>query len=175
MRLDLQLDEKMKKDALGNETRKSFGHLGTHIDLKGKTFEDQELKAIIVRLKDGEELTDADLSAVEEGVFVIFASGHSMEYRYGSEEYRHGYATLGQELIERLIAKKVSLIGTDAPGIRQGPEHPLMDSYLAGRGIFVIENMQIPEELEEGTVYRVSVKARGKADDGMPVEIILDE
>ena len=175
MRLDIELDEKMIEDARRNEVRTSFGHLGTHIDLKGKTFEDTLIRVLICRIEDDTEVNDIDLSSVEEGMFVIFASGHSKRYRYGSREYKDNYSTLSRELIERLIEKKVRLIGTDGPGIRKGSEHPLIDRYLSDRDIFVVENMYIPDTLMEGKVYDVSIIAMDRADDGMRVEIDIDE
>ena len=155
------------------EERVSTGHIGTHIDLKGKAFSDTDLKGVIIRCEDGTEIKDADLSNVKEGFFVMFNTNHSRYYEYGRSDYFEGYSTLGDELIEKLIGKKVALIGIDGPGIKSGKEHPLTDQYLADKGIFVVENLCYLSLLEEDTVYDMSVKAKDEVNDGLPVEVIV--
>ena len=155
------------------EGRVNTGHIGTHIDLKGKTFTDRELPGVIIRCEDGTEIMDADLSMVTEGCFVMFNTNHSRYYEYGRNDYHEGYATLSDELIEKLIEKKVALIGIDGPGIKSGAAHPQTDQYLADRNIFVVENLCYLSLLEEGTVYDISIRAMDSVNDGLPVEVIV--
>ena len=174
LKVNVFLSPKAIENVSKYEPRVAQGHLGTHIDLKGKSFSDRDLKGIVIRCADGSVIEDAGLENVEEGFFVMFNTGHSRANEYGSRNYFENYATLSDELIERLIEKKVALIGIDGPGIKSGKEHPLTDQYLADKGIFVVENLCYLSLLKENTVYDVSIKALGSINDGLPVEVIIN-
>ena len=175
MRLDIALTGKMIMEAYHNERRTSSGHVGTHIDLKGKTFDDCTLKAIVFKVPDDTVIADIDLSEVKEGYFVMFNTGHIDKYLYGTKEYDSNHSILSDELIERLIERKIRLIGIDGPGIKKGPEHPLTDTYLSERDIFVVENLCNLDKLEEGYIYDISIKAKAIQRDGMPVKIEVND
>ena len=173
--LDIELTDEIIKEATNKEVRASFGHIGTHIDLKGKSFDNQEVKGIVFKCEDNKEINDVDLSLVKENYFVIFDSNHCIKYPYGTSEYFKDYSILSNNLIERLIEKKVSFIGIDGPGIRKGKEHPLIDSYLANKNIFVIENLVNLDLLEDNKVYTIKLIGKTEADDGLPLEVIVND
>ena len=51
------------------------------------------------------------------------------------------YPQLSDELIDRLLDKKISIIGVDFAGVRNGKEHTPKDQYCADRGVFIVENL----------------------------------
>ena len=173
--LNLLLSEEMIKEANNNEVRVSFGHLGTHVDLKGKTFTNQDVKGIVFKCEDSIEINDIDLSLVKENYLVVFNTNHINNFLYGSKEYYSNYSILSNELIEELIKRKVSFIGIDGPGIRKGKEHPLIDEYLANKNIFVIENLCNLDSLKENKVYTIKLISKNILDDGLPLEVLVDE
>ena len=175
LNLNLLVTAKAREDVMKYEPKVAQGHVGTHIDLKGKDFRDTDLKGIVIKVPEKGVIEDADLSKVKEGSFVMFKTMHSRRIDYGRKEYFGEHATLSDELIEKLIEKKVALIGIDGPGIKSGKEHPLTDQYLADKGIFVVENLCYLFLLKEGREYDISVKAQGSVNDGMPVEVIVND
>lgn len=122
------------------------GHVGTHIDVYEKTtipLEYVQSRGICFDVRDIQEINvaDIDLSKVEAGDFVIFYTGQTEKYVYGSKEYFANHPCLSQELIDNLISKKVHFIGIDTAGIRQGTEHEPADRKCEKHGIYVVENL----------------------------------
>ncbi len=124
------------------------GHIGTHIDLKDKSF---DLSNCIrngrifnaTHVKDGEIEPD-DLYGIEKIVkndFVIIHTGWSNEEEYGTASYFDNHPELSMDLIGYFVSKGVSLIGIDGPGLKRGELHGKVDQYLADHGIFVVENL----------------------------------
>lgn len=173
--LSIILTDEMIKEATNNEVRASFGHLGTHVDLKGKDFNNQEVKGIVFKCDDNVEINNIDLSLVKENYLVMFNTNHSNKYPYGSSDYYKDYSILSNELIDKLIEKKVSFIGIDGPGIKKGKEHPLIDSYLADRNIFVIENLINLDLLKANKTYTIKLVGKTSIDDGLPLEVMVND
>lgn len=123
------------------------GHIGTHFDVMNKDFpiEYTERNAYIfdVRGLDHKEigLEDVDTDKVSEGMFVGFCTGLLDEKGFNSPEYHTEMSYLSVELIDKLLEKKISIIGVDLPGVRKGKEHTPMDQYCADRGVFIVENL----------------------------------
>ena len=127
--LTLEVTPKLTQDAKGNESKANFGHLGTHFDVMNKEF---------------------PLSYLERngsGDFVIFYTGFLEKAGYGTKEYFQAHPQLSNNLIEKLLDKKVSIIGIDCAGIRRGKEHTPMDQYCADHNAFVVENLDNLESL----------------------------
>jgi len=155
MKIDLTVtvDEEVRKlllDATAAEQLPpfdKFGHLGTHFDVMNKTFslDNTERRGILFdvsQVKGREiEASDIDMAQIEENDFVMFYSGCLKEHKYGTPAYLKTKIELANVLIRDLIAKKVSMIGIDFPGIRKPAEHPQADQYCADHGVFVIENL----------------------------------
>ena len=142
----LRITPEMAKDAQGNEKIARIGHLGTHFDVMDKQFplEYTERPGIVFDARNaGEELRpeDFDLDRVQEGMFVAFCTGYIERIPYGSREYFSGHPQLSEELIDRLLAKHVAMIGVDSAGLRRGAQHTPTDQRCADRGAFVIENL----------------------------------
>lgn len=138
---------KMVKDAQGNEKKAFTGHLGTHFDVMNKVFPlaYTELEGIVFDVShvgNGEiSSADVDLTMVAEGMFVIFATGFVEQVGYGGHVYFHEHPTLSMELIDKLLDKRISIIGVDFAGVRRGAEHTPTDQYCADRDVFVVENL----------------------------------
>ncbi|MDR3255738.1 MAG: cyclase family protein [Synergistaceae bacterium] len=124
-----------------------FGHLGTHFDIMGGTFDMDNLeragRVFDVSAINGKEigLTDVDLDNVSKGDFVMFHTGTIREKRYGTKDYVISQPELSWELIKTLTDIGVSMIGIDAGGLRLPADHAKVDKYCADRNVFVVENL----------------------------------
>ena len=145
--ITLKITPKMAADAQGNEKITLAGHLGTHFDVMNKEFplEYTRRKGVVF---DVSEVTDRDIqeedidmSRVEKDMFVGFYTGYIHRFEYGTKEYFKGHPQLSHQLIDKLMAAGVSVIGVDCAGVRRGAEHTPTDQYCADRGTFVVENL----------------------------------
>lgn len=145
--ITLKITSDMVKKIQGHETSVMSGHLGTHFDVMDKEFplEYSKRDGIVFdvsRVKDREiSIEDVDLSEVKEDMFVGFYTGFIENVGYGEKEYSFDHPQLTDELIEKLVDLKISIIGVDFAGIRRGKEHPPKDQYCADRDVFVVENL----------------------------------
>lgn len=145
--LSLRVTQDLNKEALSNETMASFGHMGTHFDVMNKEFpldftKRQALVFDVSKIKDRDiDLKDIDITLVKANMFVAFYSAFIEEEAYGTKTYFRSHPQLSKDLIEKLIEKKISIIGVDFAGLRRGAEHTPMDQYCADRGVFVLENL----------------------------------
>jgi kynurenine formamidase len=187
--LSLKVDKKVLEavgiavQTIGQNVDKA-GHVGTHFDVMDKEFSIE--KSItkgrvfdISHLKTGEvKIKDLDLSPIQPNDFVMFYSGILKRYGYGSKAYFSTYIALADELVDELIARKVSFIGVDMAGAKKGQDHPKLDQYCADRGIFIIENLDNLDLLSEKTkdspftVYTFPVNLSGFS--GLPCRIIAE-
>lgn len=135
------------KEALDNEKIAAFGHLGTHFDVMNKEFPLSFVKrtAVILDVRNIKnkdiDVGDMNFSLVKRDMFVAFYSGYIDEVEYGSKEYFTSHPQLSDDLIDRLLSARVSIIGVDFAGIRRGEEHIPKDQYCADKGVFVVENL----------------------------------
>ncbi|MDR2451285.1 MAG: cyclase family protein [Candidatus Accumulibacter sp.] len=168
MKIDLSVpvtQEILDKLAAYSKTRSDgvelFGHMGTHLDLMGKTFDidRSETPGVVfdVRAVKDREIRpeDADLSKVRESDFVLFHTGALDDFGYGNGDYfRLEAPQLSYALIDGLLDRKVAFIGVDMGGARKAAEHRRVDEYCAERGTFIVENLANLERLsrlaEEG-------------------------
>ena len=145
--ITLKITPKMTTDAQGNLKKALVGHLGTHFDVMNKEFPLEYTKRNgfvfdVSKVRDRDiELSDIDLNAIGKDMFVAFYTGYIEETEYGSKAYFAHHPALSVSLIEALLSKKISIIGIDCAGIRNGMEHASMDQYCADRGVFIVENL----------------------------------
>ncbi|MDD3521291.1 MAG: cyclase family protein [Actinomycetota bacterium] len=145
--ITLKITPSIIKDAEKNEKKALDGHLGTHFDVMGKEFplHYTERNAIVFdvsRVEDRDiETDDIDLSMVEKNMFIAFYTGFIESEGYGSKEYFTEHPQLSREIIEELLARKISIIGVDFAGVRRGKEHLPIDEYCAEKGVFIVENL----------------------------------
>lgn len=141
--LTLEVTPKLTEDAKGNESKVNFGHLGTHFDVMNKEFPLSylERKGVIFDVRGINEIEVINLEKIRSGDFVIFYTGFLEKAGYGTKEYFQSHPQLSNDLIEKLLAKRVSIIGIDCAGIRRGKEHTPMDQYCAEHNTFVVENL----------------------------------
>lgn len=145
--LSVKVTKASNKDALDNERMVSFGHLGTHFDVMNKEFplEFTKRNGIVFdvsKILDRDiEVSDIDISLINENMFVAFYTGFIEKEEYGTKKYFTLHPQLSNKLIDQLLECKVSIIGVDCAGVRRGVEHTPKDQYCADRGVFIIENL----------------------------------
>ncbi|MFW5780724.1 MAG: cyclase family protein [Bacillota bacterium] len=145
--LTLKVTPQMIEKAFINEKKSVYGHIGTHFDVMDKCFplEYIKRKGVVFDVSgiQNDEIgsEDIDLSKVDRGMFVAFHTGFIEQVGYGEEKYFKQHPQLMNELIDKLVEKRISLIGIDFAGLRRGKEHTPKDAYLADKGIFVVENL----------------------------------
>lgn len=119
--------------------------------------------------------SDIDLDMVREEMFVGFYTGYIDEVEYGSKLYFTGHPQLSDELIEKLLDKKICVIGIDCAGIRRGKEHTPKDQYCADRGVFIIENLCNLKELAQYDLLTVNIYPMNYAEvTGLPCRVIAE-
>lgn len=144
MLIDLTL-KISRADYITDDPKRKIGHVGTHFDVMNKEFLLENIKRTgkiidISKIQD-REVTIEDINVeVKENDFVIFKTDH-FKIGYGEKEYQIKSAELSDQLIDFLIAKKVSLIGVDAPGLQKSAKHGEVDQHCADHNIFVVENL----------------------------------
>lgn len=145
--ITLKVTSQMAKLGADNTHPSLVGHMGTHFDVMEEEFplDYTARKGIVFDASSvrGRDISteDIDLSRVEEGMFVAFFTDFINEEPYGTKKYFGEHPQLSEELVDRLLEKKVSIIAVDCAGIRRGGEHVPIDRYCAKRGSFVIENL----------------------------------
>lgn len=150
MLLDLTLSIEMNDPVVGkaNMDQNSFmsaGHIGTHLDTYLQSDIPLDYHARRGRVFDASAFAEKDIDSsvlidqpVLAGDFVIFHTGFLDRFPYGTREYFRDHPQLSWELIDLLIAKKVSFIGIDAAGVRRGEEHGMADRKSEGAGVYII-------------------------------------
>lgn len=180
--LTLSVSKALSEQAMGNEKKASFGHLGTHFDVMDKEFplDYLEREAIVfdvsgIRNRDI-EVADIDMTMLKKGMFVTFYSHFISEVPYGSKEYFKTHPQLSQNLIQQLIDKQIAIIGIDFAGVRRGKEHPEADQLCADNGVFVVENLCHLDKLLQNqafsyfTAHTYPVKFEGLS--GLPCRVV---
>ena len=176
----LKITSKMQLESLNKESKMSGGHLGTHLDNMGKEFPleytNREAVVFDVSHVTGRdiEISDIDMTAVRENMFVAFYSGFIEKHEYGGAVYWAEHPQLSRALIDALLEKKVSLIGIDFAGVRRGKEHNIMDQLCADHGVFIIENLwNLKAALGSCTMHTYPMKFAETT--GLPCRIIAEK
>lgn len=189
MKIDLtyQLTKEKIENAVKNFSDKdkalmSTGHLGTHFDVMGKNFslDFTETEGIIFdvsKIDDEIKISDIEIEKIREKNFVLFYTGVSEKFDYGTDDYNKNFPQLSWNLIEELANKKISMIGVDMRGIRKGDEHSKADNFCAQRGIFIVENLVNLSKLIEFKekkfiIHTYPINIRGFS--GLPSRVIAE-
>lgn len=156
--ITLPLTPKMIADPMGNPSL--AGHWGTHFDVMDKEFpldytQREALVFDVSGITDRDiEVSDVDLSAVKQNMFVAFYTGFINQVGYGEPGYFTQHPQLSNDLIQALLEKGISIIGIDFAGVRRGKEHIPVDQHCADTGVFVIENLcDLDVVLEKGGFF----------------------
>ena len=158
------------------------GHLGTHFDVMNKEFPLEYIKRNgilfdVSNVLDRDiEASDIELDKVEKDMFVAFYTGMIEKEEYGTPAYFSSHPQLSNDLIERLVEKKISIIGLDCSGIRRGKEHTPKDQYCADRGVFIVENLcNLKEILKYGSTFIVNTYPMNYENmTGLPCRVIVE-
>ncbi len=122
-------------------------HIGTHIDIIDK---DNKIdlnrfigRGILIDISNFKESPITlkhikNKDSIKEDDFVFFRSGWS---KYLGDEKYFDHPEISFEVIEWLTKKKINMVGIDALGLGKGKNHGAYDRYLAGKGIYIIENL----------------------------------
>lgn len=184
MKIDITLEitPELVDDARRSLHKFNMEHFGTHIDVMDKAFpleyvERQGIFFDISDIRDREVTTsDIDLDKVKADMFVGFYSGFIEAKGDGTKAYLGTHPCLSKELIDALLSKKISLIGVDFSGVRNGKEHKPTDQYCADRGVFIVENLcSLRDVVKAGGQGRVSTYPVRYADmTGLPCRVVVD-
>ncbi len=184
MKIDitLKITPKMVIDAQGNEKKTLVGHLGTHFDVMNKEFPlaYTERKGIIFDISHITEReiveSDIDLSKVEKDMFVAFCSGFIEKVGYGNQKYFKEHPQISLALIDKLLEKKVSIIGVDFAGVRRGKEHTPTDQHCADNGVFIVENLcNLNSVLEHSDTCLIHTYPMNYAEmSGLPCRVVAE-
>ena len=144
MLIDLTL-KMSRADYITDDPKRKIGHVGTHFDVMNKEFKLDNIKRtgkiIDISMIEDREVKIEDINIdIEKNDFIIFKTDH-LKIGYGEKEYQIKSAELSDQVIDFLIAKKVSLIGVDAPGLQKTANHGDVDQHCADHNIFVVENL----------------------------------
>lgn len=179
--ITLKITPKLAKDAQGNERKALVGHLGTHFDVMNKEFpleyiRRQGMAFDVSHIGDRDICSeDIDMDKIEKNMFIMFYTGYIEKVGYGSKEYFTEHPQLSNELIEKLVDKKVSMIGVDFAGVRRGKEHSPKDQYCADHNVFVIENLcNLKELANNGTIIVNTFPMNYAGVTGLPCRVIAE-
>lgn len=139
------------------------GHIGTHLDTYKKTpipltyFKSKGVLIDTAAFCEEREITVGDVvnAGIAPNSFVLFRTGRSERFQYGSDAYFENHPQLSGELIDWLCGQGIRFIGIDCSGIRRGEEHTPADKRCEDNGIYVIENLCNLDSIvsSEFTVY----------------------
>ena len=149
------------------------GHVGTHFDAYTKEPNESEIhcKATILRVPD--VLTDEMIVQLPElkNEALILWTKNINQHPYGSPDYFSHTIGLTKERLTKLLVKKPSFILIDSHGIgRPGREHISFDRQAEGQGCHIIENIQLPEDVQQNVNLRISLDL-AIASTGKPAQV----
>jgi len=125
-------------------------------------------------------LLKASLS-LEAGDALILYTGRAEQYLTDSSTYYKEYSTLGYDACKWIAAKKVRLVGLDAPDLDLPSEYlkvpfaPKNHRLLLSQGIYIIENVggQVVEVLNKRVeLIPAPLKVQGEYASGAPVRLL---
>lgn len=156
------------------------GHYGTHLDIHSHSsvpLEYMHRRGILFDVSHvaGRDVdsNDIEFHKIQANDFVIFKTDMIKRHQYGHRAYFSNHSQLSNTLIDALIEKKVSFIGIDAAGVRNGREHITADKRCEEEGIFIIENLDnldsISMEIFEVTTSWLEIP--GKT--GLPCRVVV--
>ena len=184
MKIDITLEVTPARADIAKQNHHNLqmGHYGTHFDVMDKTFpldyvERQGIFFDISSIWDREvTIADIDLDKVKADMFVGFYSGFIEAKGYGTKAYFGTHPCLSKALIDALLSKRISIIGVDFSGVRNGKEHNPTDQYCADRGVFIVENLcNLRAVIKAGGQGRVSTYPVRYADmTGLPCRVVVD-
>ncbi len=154
-------------------------NMGTHIDVMGVGVElplerliGKGIKYDVSQILDRPvEITDVDLSLIEEGEFIFFQTNWD---RYLMEDKYNEHLEISIDLIEKLAELDVNMIGIDALGLGRGKNHGTIDRILGKAKKYAIENLCNLDKVPTSgfKVYCLPTKIEGL--DALPVRILVE-
>jgi kynurenine formamidase len=141
-----------------------FSAVVNYLERNGYIFDVSGLEEIRVN--------DIDTDRIKSDMFIGFHTGFIEEIGYGNARYFHEHPVLTRELIELLVARRVSIIGIDFAGVRRHEEHTPTDQYCADNGVFIVENLCNMKEVtgKELVVYTFPLNYGNSS--GLPCRVV---
>jgi kynurenine formamidase len=95
----------------------------------------------------------------------------NLERKYFTE-----HPQLSNALIDKLLTKRISIIGVDFAGVRRGKEHTHMDQCCADRGVFIVENLcNLKNLLKNGNTFIANTYPMNYAEmTGLPCRVVAE-
>lgn len=160
----------------------AMGHVGTHLDTYLKSeipLEYFKRRGILVNttaFSETREIDKIDISGLDirEGDFVVFRTDRIKKV-YGTKEYFENHPQLSHELIEELCHRKISFIGIDTAGIRQGDEHTPADKLCEDNNIYVIENLTNLDKITTNNFFVYTMWLDDKEATGLKCRVMCEE
>lgn len=156
-------------------------HVGTHMDaplhfvLGGKKLSEISLDRFFGKGKlidarghvvvGGGLLEDAD---IEEGDIVLVLMGHGK--KFGEPDYYPTYPEIGVDFAERLVEKRVKILGLDTPSPDRSPYN--VHKLLLEKEVLIIENLNNLESLVGVGSFNVVALPPKFATEGAPVRVV---
>ncbi|MBI4173997.1 MAG: cyclase family protein [Candidatus Aenigmarchaeota archaeon] len=136
-----------EKDGIGKKVLTFHSHFATHIDApshmlaNGKTLSDYPMEkfvgAAIVLDARGQQEVEANLGSVKEGDIVFFLTAHSDKVY--EKSYFANNPVLSPKTAQELVAKKIKMVGLDAPTPDNEPY--ALHKLFFKHDILIIENL----------------------------------
>lgn len=172
----------IEKDTYNDHKITTVMHVGTHMDAplhmieSGKTIDEITLDKFIgkgtlidVRGKGKIDVSVLENIQVDNDSVVLLYTGFGTKYR--SEEYFKGYPELTEDFANKMVEKKVKIVGMDM----LGPDYDkpwATHKILLGNEILILENLTNLDQLLNVTNFEVTaLPAKFKAD-AAPVRVV---
>ena len=172
-----EFDGEVKEDSMKVITC-GIHNLGTHIDMMNPMEIEKErfiasgIKFDISNIIDRPvELTDLDLSLIEEGIYVLFQTNWD---KYLGDEKSFNHPEVSMEVLKYLVSKKINMIGIDCLGLAKGKNHLIFDKYAADNKTYIIENLTNLNNIPNNRFKVYCFPLKIEALDAVPARILVE-
>lgn len=190
----IEIAKTLERDGWNARTLHLYSHVGTHMDAPlhfGVT--DQSIDQIpltdcmgtawvvhlpdlpdqyLIEIKDLGELAEK----VQAGDSLLLHTGWSQYLR--QSRYRDGLPRISEELAEWCVAKKIKMLGVEAPSVADVnnlPEVTKIHQILLGGEIVIIEGLTNLDKIQQERVQLIALPLKIQGGDGSPARVIALE
>ena len=174
----------IEKDGLNDHKIESCMHVGTHMDapvhmVEGGAYIAEiplahfQGRGVLIDAR-GLDIIDADILEpydIQIGDIVLVWTG--WDKKYHSDDYFKNWPIMTVEFAQKLVDKKISLIGMDTAGPDMDDSFPAHKVFLPN-DILIIENMTRLEELENYQNFLVHAYPAKYHADAAPVRVVAE-
>ena len=94
------------------------------------------------------------------------------------QRYREGLPRISEELAEWCVAKKIKMLGVEAPSVADVnnlPEVTLIQRVLLGGNVVIIEGLTNLDKIQQEKVQLIALPLKIQGGDGSPARVIALE